>query len=157
MLLYHQHPTSSNHQNYYTHGIISGLKVLIVRCMCLVSNSNEGESTKAAVKYINLRKWKKNKEMLSFVKEPSLHMKANPQKNQKNLRQKFSLRWLRISMSNHNFSNLCTLLQSDLNKKLTSSLVCKNYKNKQAIQKQPGVFFLMKIISSRTGFDFRSR
>jgi hypothetical protein len=40
-----------------------------------------------------------------------------------------SLKWLRVSMSYHPFSNLHELLQSDLNTKLNSTVISKDFKN----------------------------
>ena len=56
-------------------------------------------------------------------------MQEKPQEILKNLKKKYSLWWLRISISNHKFSNLHYLFQCDLNKKLTSSLVCKDFES----------------------------
>ena len=56
-------------------------------------------------------------------------MISKPHDILKRLRNKYKLKWLRISMSNHKFPNLRNLLQAYLNQKLTSDLVCKDFEN----------------------------
>ena len=45
----------------------------------------------------------------------------------KKLRNKYNLKWLRISMSYHKFSNLGEIFQGDLNKKLMNNITSKDF------------------------------